>query len=265
MNDSPRLLLVDDDDTLREATAALLCEAGFPCDMAPDCAAAHRALASREYRLLISDVHLPGNDDLQLVQNVQRDHPGLPVILISGRPTLETALRAVQLPVVAYLVKPFSPQELIDSVARIWHRASACRTVHRTRANLLQWHEELRPSEPLLRVWPEDGTVEPVRHFLAGAMQQVYDSIRDLCAVIDAATSDCSDAQQSELLARARLKSMESLCREAVAVLEETKRAFKSKRIAQLRRKLESAIDWCEPGSDESEKNRPRPGDCPES
>lgn len=83
-------------------------------------------LATRRYELLIADLQMPGNTQFELVEQLEQIAPEVPVILVTGYPTLASAIRAVELPVVAYLVKPFDFDELLKHVRKaIQRRRSA--------------------------------------------------------------------------------------------------------------------------------------------
>ena len=115
MNTSGRVLLADDEDLFRDTTADLLRKSGYTVDCASDAAEAARMLAAEHYDVLISDIKMPGNAELELVLKVNELARGLPIILVTGYPAIETAVRAVEHAVVAYLIKPVHMDELLGS------------------------------------------------------------------------------------------------------------------------------------------------------
>lgn len=118
MSQPLRLLLADDEETFLRATIELLRDEGYACDGATDGFRALGLLAARRYDLLIADLEMPGNLQFELIEQVELIAPGMPVIVVTGYPTLGSAIRAVELPVVAYLVKPFDFSELLKHVQK---------------------------------------------------------------------------------------------------------------------------------------------------
>ena len=106
MRKAARILLADDESLFRETLASFLRHIGYECICAPDSAAAMQLLAASDFDLLIADLEMPGNHDLALILRVSKVVAGLPVILLTAHPTMESAVQSVHLPVVEYVVKP---------------------------------------------------------------------------------------------------------------------------------------------------------------
>lgn len=113
MSQTPRLLLVDDEETFLWATAELLRDEGYLCDCATDGYQALDFLSAHRYQLLIADLQMPGNMQFELIEKLEHLAPAMPVILVTGYPSLDSAIRAVELPVIAYLIKPFDFDDLL--------------------------------------------------------------------------------------------------------------------------------------------------------
>ena len=108
------VLLADDDAGFREMTRLLLTRNGFECDAVASGQDVEAALRAREYELLVSDIDMPGNRDLRVVASLPQLQAGLPVILVTGAPTVESAVRSVGLSVAAYLVKPLVAEVFLE-------------------------------------------------------------------------------------------------------------------------------------------------------
>ena len=227
------VLIADDEKFVRHGLAALLQRDGFRCTIAASGAEALALLQAQEFDAVISDIHMPGNVRLEAVATIRRVAPTLPIILLTGRPSVETAAQAVRLPVTAYLTKPPNMDELIallDSAIRD-HRGF--RTVQAGRARLKAWEEELDAIERQLRA--EGRGVETsaaMGSFLRLGLRQVILTLLDL-------------ERASGVLERqgkATIINQEAALRRTVEVLERTKQNFKSKDLAELRRQLESLL-----------------------
>src|SRR5262245_37890756 len=133
----PRILIVEDDEAARAALVAWVQAEGGRVEVAPTTQAAAALLATREFDLLLCDINLPDGDGPDLVAGINGVNRGLPVIFLTGDPTIETAIRSVQLRVVAYLVKPPN----LDELRGLVHREV---TAHRHRRLLTASRDHLR-------------------------------------------------------------------------------------------------------------------------
>jgi DNA-binding NtrC family response regulator len=106
MNSPFHILIADSDENILSTTTGLLQEAGYQCFPVRDGFEAFRALEADEYDLLITEIGIPGNEDLELVWSAYRYAQGMPVIICTGHPSLHSAITSIQLAVAAYLIKP---------------------------------------------------------------------------------------------------------------------------------------------------------------
>ncbi len=117
-----RLLLVDDEASIREPLRDYLSAQGFAVHAAADAAAARAALAGDAFDLIICDIMMPGEDGLSLTRSISVEG-GAPVILLTAR--AEETERVIGLEIGAddYVVKPFSPRELVARIRAVLRRA----------------------------------------------------------------------------------------------------------------------------------------------
>jgi two-component system nitrogen regulation response regulator NtrX len=92
-----RILIVDDEASIRRSLGGILSDEGFEPAEAPDGEAALEKLREGAPDLVLLDIAMPGRDGVQILQEMQRGWPALPVIMMSGHGTIETAVRATQL------------------------------------------------------------------------------------------------------------------------------------------------------------------------
>jgi two-component system response regulator AtoC len=112
------ILVVDDDERMRETIALLAKSLGHEAVMAADVAAAHAMLAERDVDLVISDLRMPGGSGLDLLGAIQASTPETPVILLTAYGTVETAVQAMHKGAFDYLLKPFDAGEMGLRIAR---------------------------------------------------------------------------------------------------------------------------------------------------
>ena len=112
------VLVVEDDEPLREALTDTLRAAGLSVLAAADAAQALRLLETEDVAFVISDVQMPGIDGYQLLTCIKRLRPDLPVILMTAYGTVAQAVSAMREGATDYLVKPFDAQALIEIARR---------------------------------------------------------------------------------------------------------------------------------------------------
>jgi two-component system nitrogen regulation response regulator NtrX len=114
------ILIVDDEQDIRDLVSGVLEDEGFSCRVAGSSTEALQALADRRPSLLLLDVWLQGSklDGLQLLEEVKKRDPTLPVLMISGHGNLDTAVAAIRQGAVDFIEKPFEAGHLVHLVSR---------------------------------------------------------------------------------------------------------------------------------------------------
>jgi DNA-binding NarL/FixJ family response regulator len=133
MTAAARLLLADDEDAFRNSVSVLLRREGYQCDVASNAGEAVAQLTQHPYDLLITDLRMPGNDELQLLKAAGGS---LPVIVVTAYPSVPTAIEALRFAVVDYLVKPFDFDDLLHAVRRALETRKAARLLESLRTAL---------------------------------------------------------------------------------------------------------------------------------
>ena len=114
----PRVLVADDESSIRELLSKTLALAEYEVETAQDGRAALDRLRLGRYDLLIADLKMPGLDGLTLIREARRLKADLPVIIITGFSTESSAIEAVNLGVSGYLTKPFRVPQVLAAAAR---------------------------------------------------------------------------------------------------------------------------------------------------
>ena len=109
------ILVVDDEDTIRNNLFELFATE-HTCNMAATAEQALACLSVEEYDVVVTDYQMPGLSGLDLLEHVRNTQPETPVVLISGVSTKERAKELIQLGAFAYVVKPFTLNEIEDVV-----------------------------------------------------------------------------------------------------------------------------------------------------
>ncbi len=114
----PRVLVVDDEASIRDLLSKTLALAEYDVDLAPDGRTALERLRIIPYDLLITDLKMPGVDGLAVIREARRLKADIPVIIITGFSTEASAIEALNLGVSGYLTKPFRVPRVLAVAAK---------------------------------------------------------------------------------------------------------------------------------------------------
>jgi len=118
MHEQFRIIVVDDEKPQLEALCSLLEDAGYFVAGFSDPKAALNELRTRNFDALLSDLRLPGMDGIELVQHARELDPDLSAVLMTGHGSIKTAVDAMKLGILDYILKPFKVSELMPVVHR---------------------------------------------------------------------------------------------------------------------------------------------------
>ena len=119
-----RVLIVDDDQAMREMLASLVLEHGYQVESEPSVDRALARLADHEFDVVLSDIRMPGRSGIEMVAEVKRLRPHTPVILMTAFGSVASAAEAMRAGAFDYIMKPFEPDAVMFALDRaIQHRA----------------------------------------------------------------------------------------------------------------------------------------------
>jgi YesN/AraC family two-component response regulator len=169
------ILIVDDEEAVRRAMRRIL-ERHHPVDDAPSVEEARRKLAAERFELVLCDITMPGTSGLELAQLVAGDAPDTVLVMVTGVDDPEIAAQALGMGVYGYLVKPFTPNEILITVETALRR----RTLELERRKLEEHERELTLLADRERIGRDlhDNVIQ--RLFATGlALQSAHQSITD--------------------------------------------------------------------------------------
>ena len=125
------ILVVDDEEDIRDLIAGILKDEGFDTRVAGDSESALGAVRQRRPQLVVLDIWLQGSrlDGIQVLDTLKREQPDLPVVMISGHGTIETAVASIKKGAYDFIEKPFKADRLIHVVGRALESARLKREV----------------------------------------------------------------------------------------------------------------------------------------
>ncbi len=163
---SARLLIIDDEPSIRESLDTLLTLEGFDVTLAPDGAQGLELLSRSEFDLLLLDLALPGESGIDLLPRITGLHPQLPVIMITAFGTVGNVVDAVRAGAENFIQKPWDNEKLLadirSAIAR--HKAEAeVIQLKRTLKQRYNFEHIVGKSEPMLRLFDIVAQVAPSR------------------------------------------------------------------------------------------------------
>lgn len=116
MTEKPRVLVIDDEDIIREAARRIL--EGYEVATAENGKEGLREMRKRPFDLVLTDLKMPGMDGIEVLKSAKEVSPEAEVIIITGYGTVKTAVEALQHGAYDYIEKPFTPEALLNVIER---------------------------------------------------------------------------------------------------------------------------------------------------
>ena len=112
MPEPDRVLIIDDEDTIRDSMHQVLKKEGYQVREAADGKEGLSLFNQETFQVVFLDLKLPGLNGLRILGQMKEANPETPIIIITGYGSIESAVEAIKLGAFDYMVKPFSPEEL---------------------------------------------------------------------------------------------------------------------------------------------------------
>ena len=153
----PHLLVVDDDERIRELLKQFLIKRGFLVNAARDAAHARRLLAGLEFDMIVLDVMMPGEDGVSLTNDLRAQGVSTPILLLTAKAETDDRIAGLEAGADDYLAKPFEPKELLLRINAVLRRVPMDEaTAHVPKVLMLG---SLRYDVERAELWDGDATV----------------------------------------------------------------------------------------------------------
>jgi response regulator RpfG family c-di-GMP phosphodiesterase len=187
--------------------------------------------------VLLSDINMPGNAGLEMIQSIPSLAEGLPIVLLTGQPTVETAMRSVQMRVVSYMVKPPDFAELCNTLTAAIVEYRNLRILNANRNRLQDWDREIERLQKLLQQPTSPDRPSTMRNYLRLTLRNLVLGLVELEALF---LRDDIGLGASGVIER---QNLFNAVRKTIGVLQKTRDHFKSRELAELRKELESMVN----------------------
>ena len=149
---APTVLVVDDQESIRKSLKGILGDEGYKVSVANDGAEAMKRIEDDSPDVVLLDVWLPGADGIEVLQQIRKDRPDLPVVLISGHGTIETAVRATKLGAYDFIEKPLGIDKLLLTLSRALEHRRLTETNRALRQRFVEAGEIIGRSEAIQKI-----------------------------------------------------------------------------------------------------------------
>lgn len=161
---------------------------------------------------------------------------------MTAYPSVGSATESLHLPVLAYLVKPFELEELLEWVRVGVERHHSFAALASLGRRLRSWEDELTELSRRVLEDVRSSRDTPVEAFLTLTMNNIIASLMDLKGLTEALCNGHGEQRACGMLNCPRQRLLNEALLETIRVLEKTKQSFKSKELGELRRKLELVV-----------------------
>ena len=234
-----RILIADDEETFLYSTADLLRKEDFVVDCAHNTTIASKLLNENAYDLLISDIKMPDTSNLAFVKKTREVAENMSIILVTGYPSLDTALQSIQLPISAYLVKPVDFDELLKHVKEAVEKRALYKSIDNAKNRLQEIKDSFENINSAMYESDAPASGLTASAFLNLTLQNISGSLSDIQYLFESLNNEKKEKHACSLFQCPANEKLKSAINETIHVLEKTKSSFKSKELGILRKKLE--------------------------
>ncbi len=119
MADNPNLLVVDDEEVVCQACRRIFSRQGFQVEVNTDARQGLAWAIEKDYEIILLDIKMPNMDGIQFLEQLRHKRPNVPVLIITGYPSIPNAASAMRLGACDYVTKPFTSEEITQAVQRV--------------------------------------------------------------------------------------------------------------------------------------------------
>ena len=195
----PHVLLVEDEPSIAKGLEMVMAEEGFDVDLAGTGKGALEKFQVKNFDLMVADLRLPDIDGMEIVQLVRENRPEMKVVIITGYPSVSSAVEAVKMGVSDYLRKPFTDDEFMTAVKtalkdtekvsmeevitetqkeRLIQRVEVIRVLERAYQNHTFWNDLMENGSEALKNYHLSHTAKAA--IVAGDLNWIRDNVGEL-------------------------------------------------------------------------------------
>jgi DNA-binding NtrC family response regulator len=114
--ENQKVLAIDDEQIVLDSIKKILLKENYEVDTAIDSKSGLEMALQQDYDIVLTDIRMPKIGGMRILRDIRRNKPSIPVVLITGYASVQSAVQAMKLGAADYIEKPFTPDELVDAV-----------------------------------------------------------------------------------------------------------------------------------------------------
>ncbi|MCK5839232.1 MAG: response regulator, partial [Bacteroidales bacterium] len=167
MKTQTSILVIDDEPIVCESFKKILSNEGYKVETKSHPRDGLKLATSHAYDLVFLDLIMEEMDGMELFENLREKDPDVPVVIVTGYPSMSTAIESVRLRASDYILKPFTPEEILKSVDNVLRQKDMLDKDVKTRAakhlEILEWEPACKPFRFYESAWLQQGKDGSVR------------------------------------------------------------------------------------------------------
>lgn len=237
-----RVLLVEDEETLATTLSELIRRRGHICKIANTVDGGLVALRNAVFDAVVTDIHLPDGNNLEMLEAIERIPGSPPVIIITGFPSLENALQAIDRHAFAYRIKPFDFNELLELVEQAIAHGRMRHRVDRSAERIAELAGALNNLRKHTSHTSREALDQSVVDYLLLLLGNNAETLSEAMEILQAMVGERANRPIRRLSHHPEAEMFKAAVTHTIEVLESTRRSFKSRELAELRQQLEVAL-----------------------
>ncbi|MFI5124236.1 MAG: sigma-54-dependent transcriptional regulator [Chitinophagales bacterium] len=146
------ILIIDDEKAIRKTLSEILSYEGYKIDEAGDGEEGFRKFKEKEYDVILCDIKMPRMDGIEFLEKAKESNPDIPIIMISGHGTIETAVEAVKKGAYDYISKPPDLNRLLITIRNAMDKTSLVAETKVLKRRMSKVQEMIGASSPILKI-----------------------------------------------------------------------------------------------------------------
>jgi len=115
--ENQKVLVIDDEQIVLDSVKKILSKENYEVDVSQDSKSGLEMALQKDYDIVLTDIRMPKIGGMRILRDIRRNKPSVPVVLITGYASVQSAVQAMKLGATDYIEKPFTPEELVDAVS----------------------------------------------------------------------------------------------------------------------------------------------------
>lgn len=243
MTGKGQVLIIEDDVLFATLMGETLQQEGFSCSVARTLTDALAMLEAGTFDVVVTDIYVPGEQQASALDVLSsRGAASLPIIVITGTPSLDTALQSMDMRAFAYRTKPLQMPDLVATVQEAHREGQVRRRLGQTRERLRQLDAQLDQLRHITQGAPQDGINQSLSEYILLLLGNCGDNLSEAVAAFRLMDTGSLRRPVRHLSRHPEAEMFRRALEHTVQTLERTKHSFKSRELAELRQQLEATL-----------------------